>query len=662
MRKFTLLGAMLFFAACSGDNSTDPLVTSSVVVTAAPTQITVNETAQATIIVRDQNNNPLTGKTIEWTSLNTNVATVTAAGVIRGVAAGSATIQGKVDGVVGTAQVNVIAPAQSCVGGPTVVDLAPGGVRVLTSTSTRGCIRIAPAAAASEYIVIAANANAIPDIVADYLLKSDEGDVVPSNNLIATRATVLQSITAVPAVEVNSLQTAYELRLRRFERSSLDMTDGRRAFRERLASRAGRASQSVMIPVVGEKTPFKVPQSCSKFTTITATVQYISTRAIIYTDDASPAGGFSAADFESIGTEFDALIYPTDVAYFGTPLDLDNNGRIIILYTPEVNRLTPEGNPGGFVGGFFFAGDLFPATGQNSCAQSNVAEVFYLLSPDPNGTINGNKRETSQVRQGTRGTIAHEFQHMINASERIRTPVVVDDFESVWLDEAMAHLAEEATGRALKQIGEAENADFARLSGNISDYNAFFFQNFARFQRYLQNPGPNSPTSSFADSSLAVRGAAWAFLRYTADNFAPGGDVKAFTRALAVSPDTGVSNLLKRVGGGIPFDSLTAGWMVANYTDDFGVPNLPVKYTYRSFNMRSNVAAISSPRTYPLLVNQVTGASYVSSPLKARSASGNYFRLARPAAAPARSFRFMNLDGTSAASFTGAALYIVRTQ
>ena len=661
MHKFRLLGAALLIAGCSGDKSVGPPVVSSIVVSSAPNQISVNETAQATAIVKDQNGAALTGKTIVWTSLQPAVATVTSAGVIRGVSAGTATIQGQVDGITGTANVIVIAAALSCVGGPTVVDLAVGAVRVLSSSLTKGCIRIASATSASDYVVIAANSNAIPDVVEDYQIKSDEGDVVPSNNLLASPATVRASLTIVETPLGSSLQLAYEKKLRRLERQTLDLRGGQRRFRERQASSAVRYSQSVAIPVVGEKTPFKIPQSCSQFKTITATVQHISRLAIIYTDDASPAGGFTAADFQAIGTEFDNLIYPTDVAYFGTPLDQDNNGRIIILYTPEVNRLTPSGNPGGFVGGFFFAGDLFPATGANSCAQSNVAELFYLLSPDPDGTINGNKRPTNQVRQGTRGTIAHEFEHMINASERIRTPVVVDDFESVWLDEAMAHLAEEATGRALKQIGEAENADFARLSSNNDDYNAFFFQNFARFQRYLQNPGPLAPTSMLADTSLAVRGAAWAFLRYAADHYAPGGDVKAFTKALAVAPDTGVSNLLKRIGGGVPFDTLAAGWMVANYTDDFGIPNLAVRYTYKSYNMRNNVAAITPSRTYPLLVYDVSGA-YRPSPYQARSASGNYFRITRAAGAPARSVRFLNSDGTTAASFTGAHFYIVRAQ
>ena len=84
MRKSILSGAMLFFAACGGGGGTTPLVTTTVVVTTAPTQISINETAQASAVVKDQNGNALSGKTITWESLNPSVATVSSAGSHQG--------------------------------------------------------------------------------------------------------------------------------------------------------------------------------------------------------------------------------------------------------------------------------------------------------------------------------------------------------------------------------------------------------------------------------------------------------------------------------------------------------------------------------------------------------------------------------------------------
>ncbi|MGI9044445.1 MAG: Ig-like domain-containing protein [Gemmatimonadaceae bacterium] len=658
MRKPALMCAVLLLAAaCKGSDITDPAITTSVQVSSTPTQIAVGETAQASAVVKDQNGNSLSGKSITWTSLNQSIATVSVAGLIQGVAPGTATIQGTVDGITGTASIQVVAVSTVCADGATSVNMSVGEVRVLSALATQGCVSIASNASASEYIVITANTNALPDALPSFALRSDV-ESLASSSLLATPTRITASLQ-VRADPLMDLQTGFENRLRAAERE-LHLPSAQRAFSEGSLQRGPRYSVSTAAAVVGEKTQFKVPKSCTNFTTITATVRHISNRAIIYSDDASPAGGFTDSDLQAIATEFDNLIYPTDVDYFGTPMDLDSNSRIIILYTPEVNKLTPAGNPDGFVGGFFFAGDLFPTS---QCQQSNRAELFYLLTPDPQGTINGNSRTRDQVRQGTRGTIAHEFQHMINASRRIagNAPAL----EAIWLDEALAHFAEDLNGRVLKGLGETGNYTFEQLTASgtqVDDFNAFFFQNFARLSRYYKNPGPNAPTSRFADSSLAARGAAWSLLRYTADHHAPAGDVKAFIKSLVPGPDTGVVNLRSKAGN-VVFDSLAAGWMVANAADDAGISGLAAKYTYRTYNMRSNVARVNNPTfSFPLLITSINTSSFTASPLQARSASGNYFRFSRAAGAPARLFRMTNTDLTTAATFSGATLIIIRTQ
>jgi Big-like domain-containing protein len=673
MRKSGFLCAVLLAAAaCSGSDGTAPLVATSLSVSTSPAQISVNGTAQASAIVKDQNGNPLTGQTITWTSLTPAIASVDAStGVVKGLAAGTATIQGKSGSVTGTGSIIVIAPLASCVSGPVVVNLAVGQAAVVNAATSQGCIKISSATSGSQFLVIAANTNQLSDQLATFTLKTDTGEVVPNTTLLANPYRISANLAALSApVPTDALQDAFESKLRLLERKELKIPDAQRAYRARGSAQSQiRTSLAAAIPNIGDKRAFKVPTSCTVFTTVTATAQYISNKAIIYLDDASPSGGFTATDYQNIANEFDNLIYPTDVSYFGNPLDLDNNGHIIILYTPQVNKLTPTGNPGSFVGGFFFVGDLFPATGSTSddhCNQSNVGEIFYVLTPDPGGVIvpngggSGNPRSTASVRQGTRGTIAHEFQHMINASERIASPIM-QDFEEVWLDEGLAHFAEDVNGRAQLGLADNSNATFETVSANLNDYSAFFFQNFARLDKYMVNPGPNSPTSFHADTSLADRGAIWSLLRYSADNYAPGGDIKAFTRALAGGPNTGVNNLVTRTG--VPFDTLIAGWMIANYADDAGIPNLPDKYTYKSYNMRSNMSAkfISPSELFPLQINDVTTSSFVVSSMGALSGSGDYFRFTEGAVPSARSFRLLNPDGT-AASFTGASFFILRTQ
>lgn len=667
MRKLATLGALLLFTACKG-TETDPLVTTTVTVSSSPAQISVNGTSQATAVPKDQNGNPIAGKTVAWTSLTPGVASVDASGLVRGLAAGTATIQAKVDGVAGTTSVDVIAPVATCTTGPTIVDVAVGSVRVLSSATSQGCAKVSAvgASARGDYVIIAASLSGTGDVLSNFILKSDEGETVP-NTTVQTSSSILAQMVAParPDDALGAVQLSFESKLRKMERAQLDIRAAHAVYQSRQLDRQLRYSVSSAIPAIGDTTSFKVPRSCTNFTTITATVQYVSNKAILYLDNAAPSGGFTATDYQQIGDEFDTLIFPTDTSYFGTPLDIDSNGRVIILYTVEVNKLTPAGSTG-FVGGFFFAGDLFPSTGQGSCAQSNMAELFYVLAPDPDGTINSNKRTVASVRQGTRGTIAHEFQHMINASERFRSPVE-QNFEEVWLDEALAHFAEDAVGRVVRGIGEFDNADFNRVfGGSNTDYNSFFFQNFARFQKYLERPGSLSPISALADTSLGVRGASWSLLHYTADHYAPGGNVKPWTKKLAAGLDGslaiyGVTNLTRQ-SGNVAIDSLLAGWLVANYADDAGIP-VASKYTYRVYDMRSNQGPIAQPvGSYPLALNTISGASYNSGSLEIRNGSGAYFQIPRVGGSAARTFRLLNADGTTAASFPGASLIFLRTQ
>jgi hypothetical protein len=662
MRKTALIYGLAFLAACKSGEINDPSITTTVVVSSTPTQIAVGETAQASAIVKDQNGNPLSGKSIAWSSLNQSIATVTPQGLIRGVAPGNATIQGSTDGVTGTASIQVVAPVGVCSSAPAEVSLAVGQVRVLNVLETQGCVKVVSAAGQPQYLVIAANAGALPDQVPTFVLRSSLGETVPSGNLLSSTERISASLSAPPPSAKRDLQGEFETGLREFERG-LKLRRAQRDFADARALNPSYSVTAAAVANVGDKKSFRVPKredSCSQFTTINATARHVSNRAIIYTDDASPSGGFVAADFQTIATEFDNLIYPTGVDYFGTPLDLDENSRIIILYTPEVNKLTPSGNADSFVGGFFFAGDLFPTS---DCPQSNRAELFYALSPDPNGTINGNRRTASEVRQGTRGTIAHEFQHMINASERIRHPQTIE-LESIWLDEALAHFAEDLNGRVLRGLNETGNYTFEQLTNNglqVSDFNSFFYQNFARLGLYLANTAPNSPTSENADESLADRGAAWSLLRYTADHYAPSGDVKAFIRSLVPGPDTGVVNLRTKAGN-VAFDSLITGWMVANFADDAGIPGVPEKNTYRTYNMRSNVSRVNAPSlSYPLNP-PIISATNSSATLQVRSASAAYFRFTQPAGGPSRIFRFTNPDLTTAATFSGATLIVLRIQ
>src|SRR5206468_146920 len=75
------------------------------------------------------------GRVISWTSSNTAMATVSAAGLVTGVAAGSATITATSEGKSGTARVSVaIVPVASVTVSPTAPNMYVGGTVQLTAT------------------------------------------------------------------------------------------------------------------------------------------------------------------------------------------------------------------------------------------------------------------------------------------------------------------------------------------------------------------------------------------------------------------------------------------------------------------------------------------------------------------------------------------------
>ncbi len=514
---------------------------------------------------------------------------------------------------------------------------------------------VTPEDGAGTYLFIPANANAIPDRRESYLLSLAAASSSASPSASLGAAEQGPSLSLPPF----AVQDAFEMRLRARERERLDFRRGAGGFAvaKRGASSGIDAALLAAVQNVGDQVALRIPDAnsndlCANFISITATVKAVSTHAIILEDNRSPSGGFTTTDYAEIAAEFDALIYDTDVRYFGSPSDIDQNGaRILILYTPEVNRLTPP-NSTGFVGGFFWAGDLFPRTAQDpndACTQSNMAEMFYLLVPDPQGTINQNTRTTTQVRQGTRGTIAHEMQHMINAGRRIQSGAFN---EATWLDEALAHFAEDVVGRELFGFSDFRNLTYQDItSRGTPDFNAFFFQNLARFRYWQQRPDTAASTSSKVADELADRGAAWALLRYTADHYA-GSDVAAFTRALVGGPETSVTNLTTRAG--VPFDSLMVGWMVANYADDLGIAGLSPKYTYRSWNFRSASSGINGG-VFPLRVSDINPG--FTATVSLLSGTGVYYRRISTSAPGTFS---MTAPGGSPLTAAGARLYVLR--
>jgi hypothetical protein len=393
---------------------------------------------------------------------------------------------------------------------------------------------------------------------------------------------------------------------------------------------AGGISRSVSVadPAVGDVFTVNVGQSaCSPSVLRGAKVVAIGAQSIVLADTVNPTGGFTTTDYQRFAARFDTLVYPLDVANFGAPADIDQNRKIILLFTTAVNELTPR-NSTSYVAGFFFNRDLFPTVGTptlQGCPGSNYAELFYLLAPDPTGVVNGNVRRTSFVDSVTTSVLAHEFQHLINASRRLYVTQGVEEFEDTWLNEGLSHIAEELLFLHEANLAPRQNLDTIRIRSSNTirlAFNTDMASNAARYRMFLEKPTENSPFRD--DDSLETRGATYDLLRYLADR--KGGTDAATWQALVNTARTGLANLSAVFGTDIA--SKVRDWNVSHYTDDV-VPGVSAEFTQPSWHWHSIFKALAGTgKAYPLDAPTLTGGAASGSLIGGAAA---YYRFSIPA-------------------------------
>jgi hypothetical protein len=385
---------------------------------------------------------------------------------------------------------------------------------------------------------------------------------------------------------------AFELELR--ERSLRELTPLIPLARAAKRANAGRSSRVLAIPQIGELINLNTnsTSACANANVRAGRVVAVSNRAIVVSDTANPANGFTTQDYQFFGATFDTLVYPVDSLNFGAPTDIDNNQHVILFFTRAVNELTPPAQSF-YVGGFFFSRDLFPTLatgGVQGCAGSNFAEMFYLLVPDPDGIVNQNVRTAEFVRNATVATLAHEFQHIINASRHLYVNAS-SVFEDTFLDEGLAHEAEELVFYRASGLAPTQNISYADIQSSQKTqaaFDGFGSANFRRFREYLTNTLTNSPYAN--NSNITTRGAIWSFLRYAADR--RGGTESQMWFQL-VNPPPGVHGL-SNLTGAITTDLSVwvRDWSVANYADDF-VSGVPSVNAHPSWNVRSMISGVN---------------------------------------------------------------------
>ncbi len=623
-------------ASASFTVTAGPLVSLSITPKTARLNL-VGDTLRLLASSQDQYGNAASATSLTWTVVDQTLLSVDATGLVRVLRKGGttqviATGAGKAD----TSTIAVLAVGESiCGSSATPTALAVGGMLTISGAQF-GCL--SAGASSGEFAVVAFNNSRNGDQALQTTILGQGLGAAPTgfSSLVAAGDVALRSVSGVPAVASAVPDESFHLKLLADYKRDFA---GRRAARQSARSSAASRSISTLpsgssrstssfsavgqIPStakVGDYLTLNVSANfCSRPVNHALRVAAIGTKSIVLSDTLNPADGFTDAEYQRFATRFDTLVYPLDVGAFGDAGDIDGNGRVAIIFTRTVNELTPVGADY-FVGGFFNPRDLEPRVGPSvdlNCAGSNEGEMFYMLVPTDSVGINGVKHTKGFVDSLTTGTIAHEFQHLINESHRLYV-----ESEEVWLNEGLSHIAEELL--YYRESGKGPRQNLNDNAIRVVDRPGYVFwkmdasQNFSRLLSYITSPGANSPIAD--DDELATRGATWSFLRYLADHV--GTNDGTIWQQLVNSGTTGFGTLTKVLGAD-PMPMIR-DWAVANYVDDLGITS-DARFQNPSWNFRDIYSTtFLAFKAYPLRVTNIPDNTPVS--LSIRGGSASYAR------------------------------------
>ena len=408
------------------------------------------------------------------------------------------------------------------------------------------------------------------------------------------------------------------------------------------------AAQIQLDIVVGDRRTFRV---CDKvtcrqeedFATVSAAVKYVGDHALIYQDEDAPAGGLNEADFQELGGIFDQELYGVATSAFGSESDVDQNGRVMILFTPIVNALTETAQCSqSYVTGFFFPLDVDPTAGNDN--RSNQAELFYAMVPDPQGTVTCD-HSVERVTRIVPVTFIHEFQHMISFHQHVI--LRAGSSENTWLNEAMSHVAEELAALHFESLGQSVR------------FSAFSLGDLYNGYKYLRDPASYYLLYDEGTGTLEERGASWLFLRWLADQFGP-----EVLRRLSETNLTSTENVMAATGE--PMSKLLADWFLANYvSDNPDIQDIPERLSYLTWNLRDVYSSLYAQdrslfdRPFPIEPVVFDGGIFdVSGRLG--GGSGAYFLVNQAGGQRGFTAQLLDANGVPLAEETQSRLNVVR--
>lgn len=131
----TIITATSEGASANATVTVSPVPVASLAIVPSSATVTVGQTAALAATVKDANGLTVTDRVVAWSSSDDRIATVSTAGVVRGIAPGSAVVSATSEGVTGTSALTVVSVAVGSVAVlPTSATVQRGATATLTAT------------------------------------------------------------------------------------------------------------------------------------------------------------------------------------------------------------------------------------------------------------------------------------------------------------------------------------------------------------------------------------------------------------------------------------------------------------------------------------------------------------------------------------------------
>ncbi|MCZ6758954.1 MAG: hypothetical protein O7D29_01055, partial [Gemmatimonadetes bacterium] len=539
------------------------------------------------------------------------------------------------------------------------------------------CLQFGPSATGGdEYLIGVGAAAESPSATMAFDIAAIAGGAATSSPFFATSALPQQRNRTPGRALLSELdiarirQTEAEFRIRNWEREHLDPA------RNPGLQIAQQRTPGIMLvpPNVGDMLTFKVPDfdtadACANFNTITTVVRVVGSAGVFVDDIANPTGdSLTLVDIQAASDTFDLMTFAKDTLYFGPPTDLDNNQRVLVVLTQQVNQLL-----GGAIAGFVFSGDLFSVGG---CASSDEGEIFYSHVPDA-----ATGRTRASVLAQMPSLIAHEFAHVIQFSRRLQAG---GSFMALWEMEGQATFAEEVVGHAVLGNTNGANLDgtVVTQAGAGADWYQFIFTRLARYYGW----DPDNPSVRLADTpelctlfgstSLTTAcapfwfyGASWSFMRYLSDRYdasyvgtdaaVPNGEEGLHRdwigKDVNLSGVANVENLL-----GVQIDTLFARWAATLYADDRVGVTADSVISMSSWKLGDVFNTLGAD--FDIAPTDRTFSTFTDASLGVLGGSTRYTRLSAAGARPALAIRVQAPGGGDLGTSMNPQVWVVRTK